>query len=247
RRDFLKLMGASLAFAGMAGCGAPQQHIVPYVKQPDGLIPGNPLFFATTMPVGADALGVLVESHEGRPTKMEGNPDHPASLGTTDAHAQASILDLYDPDRAKVVTYLGEIRSWAQFVDKAASLGAGLRGTNGSSFRILTGSITSPLLAAEIQGLLKLYPGAQWHQWEPAVSDGAREGGKLAFARYVNTVFRVDQAAVVLTLDSDFLAQGAGHVRYMKDFYRRRKLNGPDGELSRLYAVEPTPTVTGAS
>src|SRR6266700_695559 len=104
RRDFLKLMGASLAFAGLSGCGrAPEQHIVPYVKQPDGLVLGKPQFYATAMPFGADAIGLLVESHEGRPTKIEGNPDHPSSLGATNAFAQASILDLYDPDRAQTV------------------------------------------------------------------------------------------------------------------------------------------------
>src|SRR5579883_345092 len=145
RRDFLKLMGASLAFAGMAGCGAPQQHIVPYVKQPDGMVPGNPLFFATTVTTGADSLGILVESHEGRPTKIEGNPDHPGSLGATDAFAQAAILDLYDPDRAKTITFLGEIRNWEQFSDAAAAMAAGVKVTDGSGFRVLTGAITSDL------------------------------------------------------------------------------------------------------
>jgi len=248
RRDFLKLMAASLAFAGMSGCGrAPEEHIVPYVKQPDGMVLGKPLYFATAMAFGGDALGLLVESHEGRPTKVEGNPDHPSSLGATDAIAQASVLNLYDPDRAQVVTYLGEIRSWSQFLDKASSLSAGLKAANGAGFRILTGTVTSPSLADQIQALLKLYPQAKWHQWEPAVSDGAREGGKLAFGRYVNTVCRVEKADVILALDSDFLASGPGHVRYMKEFYRRRHLNGPDDKMNRLYAVEPTPTVTGAT
>ncbi|HXL22049.1 MAG TPA: TAT-variant-translocated molybdopterin oxidoreductase [Candidatus Dormibacteraeota bacterium] len=248
RRDFLKLMAASLAFAGMSGCGrAPEEHIVPYVKQPDGMVLGKPLYFATAMAFGGDALGLLVESHEGRPTKIEGNPDHPSSLGATDAIAQASVLNLYDPDRAQVVTYLGEIRSWSQFLDKASSLSAETKATNGVGFRILTGTVTSPSLAKQIQALLKLYPQAKWHQWEPAVSDGAREGGKLAFGRYVNAVYRVEKAEVILALDSDFLSSGPGHVRYMKEFYRRRHLNGPEDKMNRLYAVEPTPTVTGAT
>src|ERR1700676_588715 len=248
RRDFLKLMAASLAFAGMSGCGrAPEEHIVPYVKQPDGMVLGKPLYFATAMAFGGDALGLLVESHEGRPTKIEGNPDHPSSLGATDAIAQASVLNLYDPDRAQVVTYLGEIRSWSQFLDKASSLSAETKATNGVGFRILTGTVTSPSLAKQIQALLKLYPQAKWHQWEPAVSDGAREGGKLAFGRYVSAVYRVEKAEVILALDSDFLSSGPGHVRYMKEFYRRRHLNGPEDKMNRLYAVEPTPTVTGAT
>jgi molybdopterin-containing oxidoreductase family iron-sulfur binding subunit len=248
RRDFLKLMAASLAFAGMSGCGrAPEQHIVPYVKQPDGMVLGKPLFFATSMEFGGDALGLLVESHEGRPTKVEGNPDHPSSLGASDAFAQASVLDLYDPDRAQVTTYLGEIRSWSQFLDRAASLVAEIKATNGAGLRILTGTVTSPSLADQIQALLKLYPKAKWHQWEPAVSDGAREGGKLAFGRYVNAVYKLEKADLLLALDSDFLASGPGHVRYMKEFYRRRNLNGPGDTMNRLYAVEPTPTVTGAT
>src|SRR5580658_3345003 len=119
RRDFLKLMAASLAFAGLSGCNLNDGRgtIVPYVKQPDGMVLGRPLFFATAMPFGADAIGLLVESHEGRPTKIEGNPEHPASLGATNAFAQASVLNLYDPDRAQVVTNDGDMRSWSQFLD----------------------------------------------------------------------------------------------------------------------------------
>ena len=113
--------------------------------------------------------------------------------------------------------------------------------------RILTGTITSPVLAAQIQYVLKLFPQAKWHQWEPAVSDGPREGAKLAFGRYLNTVYRIDKANVILSLDGDFLASGPGHIRYQKDFYRRRHLNGPADEMNRLYAVEPTPSVTGSA
>ncbi len=248
RRDFLKLMGASMALAGMAGCGrAPEQHIVPYVKQPDGLILGRPQQYATVMPFGADAIGILVESHEGRPTKIEGNPDHPSSLGATDAFAQAAILDLYDPDRAKAATYAGDIRTWATFQAAAADLATSQKAVNGAGMRILTGTITSPVLAAQIEYVLKLFPQAKWHQWEPAVSDGAREGAKLAFGRYVNTVYRVEKPNVILSLDADFMTSGPGHARYMKDFYKRRNLTGPNDEMNRLYVVEPTPSVTGSA
>ncbi len=123
RRRFLQLMGASLALAGLSGCGsaapAPtNEKIVPYVKQPEEIIPGKPLFFATAMPLAGFASGVLVESHEGRPTKIEGNPDHPASLGATDAFAQASILTLYDPDRSQVVAHAGRISTWSAFLTR---------------------------------------------------------------------------------------------------------------------------------
>ncbi len=248
RRDFLKLMGASLALAGLAGCGLPDQtHVVPYVKQPDGVILGRPNFFATAMPFGADAVGVLVESHEGRPTKLEGNPDHPSSLGSTSAIVQASILNLYDPDRAQTTMYTGEIRSWSAFLDAAPVMTANVKATNGAGFRILTGTVTSPTLAWQIKKLLAQYPQAKWHQWEPAVCDGVKEGGKQAFGRYVNTVYVPGKANVILSLDADFLASGPGHIAYAKQFARRRKLEGTNDSLNRLYVVEPTPSVTGSN
>ena len=248
RRDFLKLMGASMALAGMAGCGrTPEQTIVPYVKAPDGLILGKPQQYATVMPFGTDAVGILVESHEGRPTKIEGNPDHPSSLGATDAITQAAILNLYDPDRAKTPTYAGDIRTWARFQEEAQGLATSQKAVNGAGMRILTGTITSHTLAEQIAYVLKLFPLAKWHQWEPAVSDGAREGAKLAFGRYVNTVCRVEKANVILSLDADLLGSGPGHTRYSKEFYRRRTLNGPADEMNRMYVVEPTPSVTGSA
>src|SRR6266436_5896228 len=254
RRDFLKLMAASLALAGLSGCGrTPEQHIVPYVKQPDGLILGKPQFYATVMPFGSDAIGLLVESHEGRPTKIEGNPDHPSSLGATNAFAQASVLNLYDPDRAQTPTKFGEIHTWAEFQASAQAIASAVRLAGGAGFRILTGIVTSPTLAAQIQSVLTLYPKAKWHQWEPAVGDGTREGAKLAFGNYVNTIYRPEKADVILSLDSDFLGSGPGHIRYAREFSRRRKLDQfaevrrRDGEMNRLYVVEPTPSVTGAT
>jgi MoCo/4Fe-4S cofactor protein with predicted Tat translocation signal len=247
RRDFLKLAAASLALAGISGCNKAQGLIVPYVKQPDGLILGKPQFYATAMPFGADAVGVLVESHEGRPTHISGNPDHPSSLGGTDVITQASVLNLYDPDRAQTVTKFGEIRTWSDFLNEATTLVAAAKAAGGTSFRILTGTITSPTIAAQIASVLKQIPGAKWHQWEPAGSEGPLEGGKLAFGRYVATVYRPEKADVILSLDSDFLASGPGHIGYMRQFYRRRKLNGPDDTMNRLYVVEPTPSVTGSS
>ncbi len=248
RRDFLKLMAASLAFAGLSGCGrTPEQYVVPYVKQPDGMTLGKPQFYATAMPFGADAIGLLVESHEGRPTKIEGNPDHPSSLGATNVFAQASVLNLYDPDRAQTVTKFGEIQTWASFLDSAQSIAADMKGAKGAGFRILTGIVTSPTIAAQIQSLLAIFPQAKWHQWEPAVGDGTREGAKLAFGSYLNTVYRPEKADVILSLDSDFLGSGPGHIRYAREFSRRRKLNGPSDTMNRLYVVEPTPSVTGAT
>ena len=247
RRNFLKLAAASLAFAGISGCRQPDELIVPYVKQPDGMTLGKPQYYATAMPFGADAVGLLVESHEGRPTHITGNPDHPSSLGGTDVITQASVLNLYDPDRSQTVSYLGEIRTWSDFLKAAETPVLKAKTQGGAGFRILTGTVTSPTLAAQIGNVLRQIPGAKWHQWEPAGSDGPREGSKLAFGRYVNTVYRPEKANVILSLDSDFLASGPGHIGYMNAFYRRRKLSGPGDTMNRLYVVEPTPSVTGSS
>src|ERR1700736_3071424 len=146
RRDFLKLMAASLAFAGLSRCGkAPEEHIIPYVNQPEGLVLGKPQYYATAMPFGADAIGVLVESHEGRPTNVQGNPDHPSSVGAIDSFVQASILNLYDPDRSQVSTFLGDISSSGAFLEAAQTIAAKFKAIDGEGFRILTGTVTSPL------------------------------------------------------------------------------------------------------
>ena len=139
RRGFLKLMGASLALAGASACTRqPDELIVPYVRQPENVVPGRPLFFATAMPLSGSALGLLAESHEGRPTKVEGNPDHPASLGATDAYAQASVLQLYDPDRSTAITFLGEIRPWGTFVQVLGQAVSQRQAVRGTGLRFLT-------------------------------------------------------------------------------------------------------------
>jgi len=247
RRDLLKVMAASAAFAGLSGCTKlPTQKIVPYVRQPEEIIPGKPLFYATAVTLGGVATGVLVESHMGRPTKIEGNPDHPASLGATDALSQASILGLWDPDRSQAEIHDGRIGSWAEFQNElSAALGAE-KGNGGSGVRLLTGTITSPTLGDQIKTFLKAYPSAKWVQYESVTRDNVREGAKLAFGEYMNTVYRVDQADVIVALDSDFLTCGPGWVRYARDFAKRRRVESPESKMSRLYAVESTPTNTGA-
>src|SRR5512132_2566704 len=138
RRGFLKLMGASLALAGVSACTRqPNEELVPYVRQPEELVPGKPLFFATAMPMNGAGVGLLVESHEGRPTKIEGNPDHPSSKGATDLFAQASILGLYDPDRSTTITNLGEIQPFSAFVAAMRSVLAAQLSKKGAGFRIL--------------------------------------------------------------------------------------------------------------
>ena len=242
RRDFVKLMGASVALAGLAACNRPAEKIVPYVKQPEDLIPGKPLFFASAMMLGGFAAGVLVESHMGRPTKIEGNPDHPSSLGVSDAFMQASLLGLYDPDRSQVVRHLGEIATWSDFL---GALQPVLK--NGASLRLLTQAITSPTLGAQIQQLLAQIPGMRWHQWEPVSRDNVREGLRMAFGSYVNAVYHFDKANVVVSLDSDFIDSGPGHLRYARDFASRRRVRqGETKSINRLYAIESSSSSSGS-
>ena len=240
RRDFVKLMGASMALGGLAACNRPAEKIVPYVRQPEGLIPGKPIFFASAMPISGYAHGVLVESHMGRPTKIEGNPDHPSSLGATNSWMQASILGLYDPDRSQVVRHLGEISTWSEFL---ATLAPAVKA---GGVRLLTQTITSPTLGAQIQQFLAQSPGAKWHQWEAAGGHNVREGLRLAFGGYANAVYHFDKANVVVSLDSDVLDRGPGHLRYARDFSSRRKVRKGTTSINRLYAIESGPTGTGA-
>jgi molybdopterin-containing oxidoreductase family iron-sulfur binding subunit len=247
RRNFVKLMGASLALAGVTACTRqPAERIVPYVRQPEEIVPGKPLFFATAMPMPGHAMPLLVESHEGRPTKIEGNPDHPESLGSTDAFAQASVLGLYDPDRARTITLRGNIESWGAFLTQIKSAVESARGQGGAGLRLLTGSVTSPTLAAQLQQLQADLPNLKWHQWEPAGRGPAYAGARLAFGEYMDAHYHLDQAEVVLALDSDFLASGRGSVRHARQFADRRRVTGGKREMNRLYAVEATPSPTGS-
>ena len=243
RRNFVKVMGASLAFAGLSGCVIqPAEQIVPYVNQPEGLIPGKPQYFATSMTLGGIATGLLARSNEGRPTKLEGNPDHPGSLGATDSYAQASLLDLYDPDRSKEITFRGAPKTWQDFTKalraKVAELG------DGTGIRFLTETITSPSLIDQFKRLQEELPGAKLHQYEPVNSDSQMAGAKLAFGSPAQTVYKFDKAERVLSLDSDIFS--GFNVRYIKDFAKARALSVEKKDMSRLYAVETTLSLTGA-
>jgi len=248
RRHFLQLMGASLALAGLSACVTerPKEEIVPYVQAPENLVPGEPLFFATAMPLNGFATGLLVENHLGRPTKVEGNSQHPASLGATDVFAQASILTLYDPDRSQTLTYRGDIQAWSAFVQAIRVALATQRTVQGAGLRILTETVTSPTLAFQLRALLHAFPAARWHQYEPVGRDNTRAGAHLAFGEPVHTVYKLANAAVILALDADFLGCTAGSVRYAHDFAASRRVMAGQSAMNRLYAVEPMPSVTGA-
>lgn len=248
RRKFLKLMGASIALAGATAAACtrqPSEKIIPYVLPPEEIVPGKPLYYASAYVHDGVANGILVESHMGRPTKVEGNPEHPASLGSTDAFAQASVLTMYDPDRSQSVIRRGRITTYDAYLNELNEALSNQMEKQGGGIRVLTGTVTSPTLHGQLETLLARYPGARWHQYDPVTLDNAREGSRLAFGEIVSTRCDVEKADVILSLDGDFLTTGPGAVRYARDFASRRDGNDP-GNMNRLYVIESTPSLTGA-
>src|SRR6266852_6998475 len=266
RRTFLKLMGASLALAGLSGCVIqPPEKIVPYVKQPEEEVPGKGLYFATAFSLGGIATPLLARSNEGRPTKLEGNPDHPNNRNSdpndkgssaTDIFSQASILTLYDPDRSQTPLYRGETRPWTTFV--AEIRGAiekendGLKAKKGAGLRFLTETITSPTLAVQMKSILADFPEAKWHQYEPVNRDNARAGAIMAFGQPVNAIYDFSKADRVLSLGSDFLSAMPGTLCYARDYAAKRRNVAQAtttwfSNMIRLYVIESTPSITGAN
>src|SRR5947209_5758912 len=240
RREFLRLAGATLAFAGFNSCTKqPLERIVPYVEQPEIVIPGKPLRFATATQYGGFGQGLLVTGYEGRPTKVEGNPTHPASLGATTVWAQADVLDLYDADRAQTVTTGGAIKTAGDFWDALNLAIEPLRSNGGTAFRILTEPISSPTLLAQLARVLQSFPAARWCIWDPLNRDNIGDG---------EVICDFSKAKVVVAFDSDFLYAHPYALRYARDFANARRVIEPDGaSMNRFYAAEPTPTITGSN
>ncbi|HEY3914640.1 MAG TPA: TAT-variant-translocated molybdopterin oxidoreductase [Verrucomicrobiae bacterium] len=244
RRAFLKIMGAGLALSGIPACTRqPIEKIVPYVNQPEQLVPGKPLHFATAMNWNGFATGLLAESYEGHPVKIEGNPQHPASLGATNVFHQAALLDLYDPNRSKHILNHGQPSHWN---DCLAALRQALQDQTGE-IRILTETIVSPTLHSQIQACLKKFPKAKWHQYEPVNRDNVKEGARLTFGEIVETQHHFDKARVILSLDSDFLYTHPNSLRYAREFAANRKAREPQNEMNRLYSAESGVSITGAN
>ncbi|MBV9079491.1 MAG: 4Fe-4S dicluster domain-containing protein [Elusimicrobia bacterium] len=239
-------MAASLAMAGLgtACTRQPLEKIFPYSEAPERVIPGRPLFFATALTRQGAARGVLVESHLGRPTKVEGNPLHPDSLGSTDVFMQAEILNLYDPDRLRAVLNENRISGWSAFIADLRPRLDRLKQRRGAGLYILTETVTSPSMAALLNAVLAKFPEARWHSYEAAGRDGMRGGSELAFGRAVEPVYRFDRAERIFSLDADFLTAQPGSVRYTRDYAAGR--SAADARRNRLYMIEPGPTVTGS-
>jgi len=245
RRDFITLLGAMIAATGITGCGKPPaEPILPYARQPEGLVPGKPRYYATAMPSPDGALGLLVRTDLGRPTKIEGNPKHPASLGATDAFAQAELFTFWDPDRSQTILKDGVPGTWSDFQSALRKALLSPKQKGGEGFRILTGGVLSPTLAAQLARIQKEWPRSRWHAYDPLGRDQVRAGSRLAFGADLEPIPRLGQADVVVSFDSDFLVE---RPRAAREFAERRRFDASGRAQNRLYVLEPMPTVTGSA
>jgi molybdopterin-containing oxidoreductase family iron-sulfur binding subunit len=237
RRNFVKVMGASIALAGLTGCvRRSAEKIVPYVVAPEIAVPGRPEYYATAMSVEGFARGIVVESHLGRPTKIEGNTEHPESLGATDATTQAAILSLYDPDRSREPRRNAQATTWAAFDSEWSQQQAALLATQGEGLALLTEPTSSPSIRRELRRILDKFPKARWYQHTPL--SGYEIGAN-------QPDYDFDHADVVFTIGSDCLHRHPAALRYGRAFARRRRVENGRVRMNRFYALECTPTVTG--
>jgi len=242
RRGFLQILGASVAIAGLSGCRPPREKLVPYVKRAP-LVPTLPVPYATAASDGGHAFGLVVTSWEGRPTKVEGNREHPASLGATDTLRQAFILDLYDPARLEGFRRQNRALGRAALLGELSELAREHDEDGGARLRFLVEPTSSPTLGALRARILERFPQARFVAYSALAEDAAREGTQLAFGRPLEPDLRVGEADVILSLDADFLGREGDHVRHARAFAARR--DGTAGELNRLYQAEASYTITG--
>lgn len=247
RRDFLAWTAAITSYLATGCFRQPLQKMIPYGKMPEEIVPGKPLFYATAYPLDGYGAGILVESHMGRPTKIEGNALHPASLGATDPFAQASLLGLYDPDRSKSVWNRGKLSSWNDFTTALQLVIARLRATEGRGFRLLTPTITSPTLMAQIKRFKGMYPKAGWHCHQPISREHAQKGTRIAFGEELASQYNFSTADVIVSFADDFLFTSTAKLRYAREFSHGRLKGDGTHTMNRLYVVEAAPSLTGAA
>ena len=245
RRGLLGAMAATFAVVGAEGCRRPLEKVVPYTRMPEDVIPGVPSHYATVIQRRGDALGLVVESHEGRPTKIEGNEAHSSSYGSADLIAQASILELYDPERSTSPRKAGAPASWEDFEKELGAKLATYDKDQGAKLRLLMPPTVSPTVIRMRAALAQRFPKARVHTWSAVADSNARVGAKAAFGETLNTLYAFDKAKVIVSLDSDFLQTESGNVRANKLFAAGRRLRSSRDPMSRLYVVEPARTTTG--
>ncbi|HRQ76618.1 MAG TPA: TAT-variant-translocated molybdopterin oxidoreductase [Phycisphaerales bacterium] len=252
RRHFLRIMGASMALAGVGLAGGcrrwPEETIVPYARRPEGRMPGVPVQYATSMELGGVAQGLLATSYDGRPIKIEGNPLHPMNRGGTDAIAQASVLDLYDPDRSRSPRHNGAAATRAEFLAWLQSRMAGVTG-RGLGLSVLCEATNSPTVVRLRRELKARYPELRWHEYEPLNNDNEHNGSVLAFGAPYRTLYSFDRTAggVIVSLDSDFLMTHPAMVQHTREFAQGRRAMDANRTMNRLYVCEGAHTVTGAN
>lgn len=249
RRRFFKLMAASFAMAGLAACDAGDDGRaveIPYVRQPERIEAGQPLSYASSTLIDGFANGILVTTIDGRPIKIEGNPQHPWSRGGTDIFGQASVLGLYDPARSQAVRYLDRISSWDAFRNPMIGQAAALRADKGRGLRILTGPVTSPSLIAQLQDLLRALPDAKWHMMSAQGGAPLEASSQATFGARLDTRLRFDRARAVVAFDGDFLDPGPGQVGLSRRYMDARQASAAAGPLLVLHAAASTPNLTSA-
>lgn len=243
RREFLKLMGFSLVMSFLSGCTKKaHEKIIPYVKDPKGVIPGKPQYFATSYPMNGHSIGLLATNHLGRPTKIEGNPDHPDSLGATNGFAQAEILNLYDPDRSQDILKSGIKSNWEQFSQAVLLELKKQQNKQGSGIHLLTETIISPTLYDQIQQLLVKFPQAKWYQYDPVNLDQSRIAQKNILNQYYDPIYHFDQADRILSIDCNIISDLPGSIRYSRELIQKRKSQ----QSNRIYTFSATPNLTTA-
>jgi len=242
RRNFLQIMGASIALAGFAACRKPVKKIVPHSRMPEYMVPGRALFYATAAPTGSYLTGLLVETNEGRPTKIEGNPDHPSSKGGTNIQHQASVLDMYDPDRSRGIRHNGESSSWNDFLQAAnTSL------TSSARIAFISEPNSSATLNRIKRQALQKYPNAQWITYAPFSEENQLLGNQIAFGRKLRTLPDISQARVIISFDADFMGTEADSVRNIRAFADGRRMSSAADDINRLYVVESNYSLTGSN
>ncbi len=244
RRNILKIMAASFGLAGLAACRRPMENVLPASKGIEDWIPGQAYSYATVMQHAGEAMGLAVQTHDGRPTKIEGNPEHPYSLGACSVHGQAAILSLYDPDRAQKVTRDGSESGWEEYTSFIQSDFKPQMG-QGAGLRFLSGKIISPSYRALKTATLKAYPQAKWIEYDAFAPENVLEGSTIAFGQPLTPHYAFDKANVTLALDDDFLSANSGSVRPSKLWTKRRHPGEKSSDMTRLYAVESRHSLTG--
>jgi MoCo/4Fe-4S cofactor protein with predicted Tat translocation signal len=248
RRQFMKIMAASFALggAGLAGCRRPEANILPFGKSVEGAIPGLPLYYATSMPLRRSAIPLLAETHQGRPTKLEGNPGYAPYGGASTMAAQASLLELYDPDRATAHTVGGAPLDDGALKDRLAAIGQSHAATGGAGLAFLAGTSSSPTRARLLTALKARLPQAVWAEYEPLADEPPLAAAQAVFGSDVRPLYRFAKATRIVSLDCDFLSAEAGSLYYARDFARGRRVTNRDDPMNRLYAVESNLTLTGS-